>query len=185
MFHNFLLTFAIIKDVANVASLNILSLHNSVEVGASVAQAFLVLPGVALAQLSKILGGGWAHVVEKLDDHFLWHRNVSVGHVDVDVGTTRRVINQIFVCISGHFLVNHLRGVVDVSKLLNGPLHEVVNGANVLRIVQKDNQVALVVVEIALLFILKILQEVVPLSREEALEVGGLVEGNQFWVCIL
>ena len=172
------LTFAVIDASSDVASLNVLAFHDSVEEAPSITDGLVVGSDKAFAEFSKILGGDWADVVKKLDDYHFRGWNVSICDLKIDVGAPGSVFDGILVSISSHFLVDRLACVVDVSKLLNGPLEEVLHGANISLAVEKDNEVALVLVEIPFLFVLKILKIVDPLGLEEKFEVFFFIKGN-------
>lgn len=109
-------------------------------------------------------------VVEELDEHLL--RSISVVDVELDVRSANSLVDGVLVGVVRLLLVDEVGRVVHVSKLLKSPLQEVLSVAQVSIFVRKiDNETALVLIEVALLLVLKLLQVLIPLSWEETNEL--------------
>jgi len=67
-----ILTFAVVKNIANVASLDILTFDNPVKVSSGVPKILLIFSDMAFAQLSEVLGSNGADIIEELNDDLLW-----------------------------------------------------------------------------------------------------------------
>jgi len=82
------------------------------------------------------------------------------------------VVNGMTVSISGKLLVDQRTGVVGISKLLQGPLEEVLGAPNVQVSINEDNRRPLVLIEFSFELILQLLKVLIPLGREET-ELGA------------
>ena len=59
-----ILTFAIVKDIADVASLDILPFDNPLKVSSGVPEILLIFSDMSFAELSEVLGSDGADIIE-------------------------------------------------------------------------------------------------------------------------
>jgi len=113
----------------DVATLNVLALDDSGKLGVDVANLDSRCGLVALTKSLEVGGCFGSDVVEELDKHLL--RSISVVDVELDVRSANSLVDGVLVGVVGLLLVDEVGRVVDVSKLLQSPLQEVLSVSQV------------------------------------------------------